>query len=261
MSLSLLVKAILTHVLERLTLPPGGPIVLLMLGLILWRWKAISTVTWIAMALLYLSTIPATTRMLWALMAIPPPLDPDTIEAQAIVILGATRYSRAPEYGGRDTMSGLGLERLRYGAWLQKKTGFPILVSGRGFRAPGERSEAQIMQGILEEEFGAKVAWREENSVNTYENARYSARILKNNGIQHILLVTHAYHMPRAKEAFQATGLEVTPAATVYFCTYPEEFAIFNWLPENRALYRNRLLLHEMVGRWWYRMRYYSAQT
>ncbi len=257
MSQSLLIKTLLTHVLERLTLPPGGPIVLLILGLVLWRWKLTSAVTWIALVLLYVSTIPATTRVLWALMNIPPPVVPDTVQAQAIVILGATRYSRAPEYGTRDTMAGLGLERLRYGAWLQKQTGLPILVSGRGFRARGERSEAQIMQDILEKEFGAKVAWREESSFNTYENARYSATILKNSGIQHILLVTHAYHMPRAKEAFQATGLEVTPAATVYFCTYPEEFGLLNWLPENRALYRNRLLLHEIVGRWWYRLRYY----
>lgn len=250
-------KILLTHILERLLLPPGGAITLLIVGLILWRFRGTSALAVFAVVLLYLLSIPASTRGLWLAMNIPPPLNPNRVEAQAIVILGATRYSRAPEYGGRDNLAGLGLERIRYGAWLQKQTGLPILVSGRGLRARGERTEAQIMEEILEQELGAQVSWREENSLNTFENARYSAEILTSQGIHKILLVTHAYHMPRALEAFRTMGLDVIPAATVYFCTYPEEFAILNWLPESRALYRNRLLLHEIVGRWWYWIYYY----
>ncbi|HEB77671.1 MAG TPA: YdcF family protein, partial [Methylothermaceae bacterium] len=194
---------------------------------------------------------------LWSWMDIPPPVDPDTAaQGQAIVILGATRYSRAPEYGMRDNLAGLGLERVRYGAWLQKKTGLPILVSGRGYRAPGERSEAQIMRDILENEFGARVTWLEQRSRNTFENGLYSAAILHQSGIDRILLVTHAYHMPRAQAVFEAMGLQVTPAPTIYFNTYEDEFGFLDWLPENRALHRNRLLLHEIVGLIWYRLVY-----
>lgn len=250
-------KTLLVNVLERLILLPGGPILLLLGGIVLWRTKGIWWLTVLAATLFYLSSIPATTKRLWSWMNIPPPIDPKTaLRGQAIVVLGATRYSRAPEYGGRDDLAGLGLERVRYGAWLQRRTGLPILVSGRGYRAPGERSEARIMGEVLENEFGGRVTWLEERSHNTFENALYSAAILKPAGIERIVLVTHAYHMPRAKAAFEAMGLAVVPAPTVYFNTYEEEYAFLDWLPENRALQRNRLLLHEIVGLIWYRLVY-----
>lgn len=254
-----MLKTVLLHTLERLILLPGGPILLLTLGIVLWRSKGNWWLTLFATALLFFTTIPATTRLLWGWMDIPAPFEPhiSKTQAQAIVILGATRYSRAPEYGGRDNLASLGLERIRYGAWLQKRLNLPLLVSGRGYRAPGERSEALIMKDILENEFGVPVSWLEEKSHNTYENALYSAAILKQEAIHHILLVTHAYHMPRAREAFEKMGLEVTPAATIFFSTFGSEFAFLDWLPENRAFQRNRLLLHEIFGRWWYRLRYY----
>ena len=254
-----MLNPLLLQVLERMALLPGGPILLLFIGMALWWAKGIWWPAVLAAWLLWLVSLPVTTETLWRWMEIPEPFDPAGPKGreQAIVILGTHRYSRAPEYGGRDNMAGLGLERVRYGAWLQQRVGLPILVSGRGYRAPGERSEARIMQDILENEFGARVAWIEERSHNTYENALYSAAILKQAGIRRILLVTHAYHMPRAREAFEQMGLEVTPAATVYFCTFGSEYAFLDWLPEQRAFQRNRLLIHEIVGRWWYRLRYY----
>ncbi len=254
-----MLKTVILQTVERLTLLPGGPILLLIIGVVLWRIKGIWWLAVLATLLLFLVTLPSTTRLLWSWMDIPAPFDPEKSnkQAQAIVIIGATRYSRAPEYGGRDNLAGLGLERIRYGAWLQKRTRLPILVSGRGYRAPGERSEARIMRDILENEFGAQVSWLEEKSHNTYENARYSAAVLERANIHRIILVTHAYHMPRALEAFEHMGLEVTPAPTVYFCTFGSEYAFLDWLPENRALLRNRLLIHEIVGRWWYRFRFY----
>ncbi len=250
-----MLKPFLTHLLERLLLLPDGPILLTAAGLLLWRTRGIAWVAALGLGLLYLAALPVTTRLLWAWLAVPPPLDPATARhrAEAIVILGATRYSRAPEYGGRDNLAGLGLERVRYGAWLQRRTGLPILVSGRGWRAPGERSEAAIMADILEHEFHVPVAWKEERSRSTYENALYSSRLLRRLGIGRIVLVTHAYHMPRAREAFEAMGLTVVPAPTVYFQTF-SEYAIFDWLPEMRALRRNRLLVHEIVGLIWYRL-------
>ncbi len=253
-----MLKTVFLQVLERMILLPGGPIFLLFVGIVFWWAKGIWWPTVLAALLLLWAALPVTTEVLWSWMDIPEPFDPAKSKGreQAIVILGTHRYSRAPEYGGRDNLAGLGLERVRYGAWLQKRVHLPILVSGRGYRAPGERSEARIMQDILENEFGAQVEWLEEESHNTYENARYSATVLKQADIHHIFLVTHAYHMPRAQEAFERMGMKVTPASTVYFCTFGSEYAFLDWLPEQRAFHRNRLLIHEIVGRWWYRWWY-----
>jgi len=40
----------------------------------------------------------------------------------------------------------------------------------------------------------------------TWENAAFTARMLRRENVDKILLVTHAWHMPRAKVAFAAAG-------------------------------------------------------
>ncbi len=51
----------------------------------------------------------------------------------------------------------------------------------------------------------------EGRSRNTYENARYTANMLKPAPGQRWLLVTSAFHMPRAARCFRAAGFDVTP--------------------------------------------------
>jgi len=80
---------------------------------------------------LYLPNTPAASAWLRGQLEIYPPVALEHGTAVAIVVLGADRRRDAPEYGG-DTIGGFGLERLRYAAWLHKKTGLPVLVSGDG---------------------------------------------------------------------------------------------------------------------------------
>jgi hypothetical protein len=35
--------------------------------------------------------------------------------------------------------------------------------------------------------------------------------------------------------------------------------SLLDWLPDAAALYANRLLLHELLGRAWYHLRYYRS--
>src|SRR5258707_817729 len=60
------------------------------------------------------------------------------------------------------------------------------------------------------------VTWVEDRAANTAENATYSAAILKNAGVSSVVLVTDAYHMPRALALFRATGLATIPAPTEF---------------------------------------------
>jgi uncharacterized SAM-binding protein YcdF (DUF218 family) len=62
----------------------------------------------------------------------------------------------------------------------------------------------------------AEAIWLDGQSQNTLENARNSARILKEKGAVTILLVTSAWHMPRSVRLFQAQGLQVTPVPVDY---------------------------------------------
>jgi len=181
----------------------------------------------------------------------PKSAQPPSDSPQAIVVLGAGRYSEAPEYGLKDTVSRFGLVRLRYAAELQRASGLPILVSGG---APGGESvsEAELMRDVLTSEFRVNVKWIEGKSRNTSENARFSAEQLGNT--RHVYLVTHAWHMRRATREFERAGIRVTPAPTGFHTLSPSARALIAYLPSSDGLYMTRIAMHERLGFLWYDM-------
>jgi uncharacterized SAM-binding protein YcdF (DUF218 family) len=252
-------ELLFTHVVEAFILPPGIFFLLLLLGLILRQrlYRTGQVFIYSASILLLLMSLPIISNPLLHLYERMPALDETTLahtQAKAIVILAGGRYANAPEYQG-DTVSRHSLERIRYGAWLQRKTKLPILVSG-GSVYGGERlGEAQLMQDVLEHGFLAVVRWVEKDSRTTYENAFDSRKMLEAEGIKNIILVTHAIHMPRAVEAFEKAGFTVTPAPMGFDTSSSPTFLGF--LPSIYSLYNVYDLMHELIGRLWYRLRYY----
>jgi uncharacterized SAM-binding protein YcdF (DUF218 family) len=240
---------------ESLLLPPGLFCTLILFCLIFHQQKFSAGLLLFTGVLIYLSALPATRSVLSSFLTTEPLIPYENHQSQAIVVIGGGRHMDTPDFGG-DTVNHLTLERLRYAAIVQKQTGLPILVSG-GKPFLGHLSEAELMRDILNKEFLGIVNWIESNSRTTYENAQFSAPILKANGIHKIVLVTHAYHMPRAMEAFQHAGFTVTPAATIFFDRAPNTPATIRWFPSISASYWNNLILHELFGRLWYQIRYY----
>lgn len=173
--------------------------------------------------------------------------------ADAIVILGGGVYRNAPEYSG-DMINGLTLERLQYGAYLQRQSGLPILVTGG--RPEGGTPEAEMMKRTLEQEFKVPVRWTEEHAQDTAQNARFSAAILKEAGIHKVLLVSHAWHLPRALIEFEKQGLSVIPAPTRFGFVPGSRSGpkIFDYLPQARALLKSYYALHESIGMLWYKL-------
>jgi uncharacterized SAM-binding protein YcdF (DUF218 family) len=253
-------ELIFRHVVGALILPPGSLLLLLLLGLLLRRrfYRSGQSLIYAALILLWLICTPIISNALIRLYEYTPALEVSALahsKAKAIVILGGGRYPDAPEYGG-DTVSVLTLERIRYGAWLQSKTKLPILVTGGNLGEAGRPAEAVLMQQALEKSFLAVVYWVEKESRNTYENAINSKAMLDKEGIDNVILVTHAVHMPRSIEAFAHAGFSVTPAPLGYLSHAPS-FGIMDFLPSAKSLYRMRRCLHELVGKWWYELRYY----
>lgn len=165
----------------------------------------------------------------------------------AIVVLGQGRYAQAPEYDLEDTVTAQGLERLRYAAFLQRKTGLPILVSGG---APGGESsaEAEHMQAVLAADFHAKVKWVELESRTTMENARYSQVMLAPAKVRHIYLVTHAWHMRRAAQSFESVGIKVTPAPTGFYTLSRAARTLGAYLPSAQGMYFTSIALREQLA-------------
>jgi uncharacterized SAM-binding protein YcdF (DUF218 family) len=203
----------LRAILKTLYLPPTGPLILAAAGLLLLgrRPRLGRRLAALGVALLFVLSVPAVAA--WLGQAYAGDLSPITPErartAQAIVIPGSGLRSDAPEYGG-DTLGRFTLERVRYGARLARETGLPVLVSGG--RLGTSVSEAALMRDSLEREFGVPVRYVEDRSRTTHENAQRSARILKADHIDRVVVVAQAVDMRRIRSESAAAGLAVVPA-------------------------------------------------
>jgi len=251
----------ITNFFATFLLPPLNFLLLLALGIVLLfrRQKFALPVIVTAFALLWMTSTPYLAEgALHLLESQTTALDISKQQADAIVILGGGTYFSAPEYGKKDTISKATLERLRYGAKLQRETGKPILVTG-GKPLGNNLSEAQQMRATLEQEFGVPVHWIEGASDNTHENAELSFAALQPEGIRKIYLVTHGWHMPRSADAFRHAGFEVVEAPTAFTTRYQTDLLTF--LPRAEALQNSKYFFHEVIGLFWYRLKLITSKN
>ena len=195
-----------------------------------------------------------------AQQAVEPKFNKQVDQYAAIVILGGGRRKGAielPEYQFQD-VSAATMERLRMGARLAKVSQLPILVTGG---APDQTShqdlpEAVVMQQVLQQEFNLRVQWVERQSNTTEENAIFSEKLLKEANITKIYLVTHFWHMPRARAIFQKVlgeGIEIVPVPTSFYLR--DQWTPLDFYPSNEGFQRTRYIWHELIGSAWYRLK------
>ena len=251
-------ELLLSYTLKSLFFPPGSILLLLLLGLVLLKThtKIAKSLLWSSLVIGYLLSTPLVSGLMLQQLQTYPALSEAEIKqtpAQAIVILSAGRYKNAPEYGG-DTVGNNTLVRVRYGAYLYRLTGLPVVVTGGHVLDREGDSLAQVMAKSLRDDFNVMDVWQEGNSRTTAENAMMTKALLQEKNIDTVLLVTHATHMPRAVQIFEQNGLRVIPAPT-RFATF-EDKGFLALLPNVGALADSYFALHEMVGRLWYAIRY-----
>jgi len=240
--LAFTIKAIV----KALILPPTGPMLVAFAGLLLVHRapRAGRAFMWTGAVALLLLCLPVVAGLLGRPFGMPPLDMTEARKAHAIVILGGGTRRNAPEYGG-DTMGRLTAERVRYGARVARQTGLPVLVTG-GRLLDFESSEADLMRDALEGEYGIPVRWVEDRSRNTHENAKFSASLLKADGVTSVLLVAHAIDMPRARAEFAAAGIDTMPAATGLASSAGLQFTDF--LPSISALQISHDALYEILA-------------
>lgn len=187
-------------------------------------------------------------------------------QADVIVVLGG---GTGPAQYPRPLveLNGSG-DRLLYASWLYHQGIAPKLLLTGGhipWMGARESSPAEEMAEILEMLGVPKEAvWLESQSLNTYENALYSREILEREGIDRIILVTSAFHMPRSVPLFEKQGFEVIPAPADYSITQQDweelwEFnlttQIFNLIPSASDLDNTTWALKEYIGILVYKLR------
>jgi uncharacterized SAM-binding protein YcdF (DUF218 family) len=232
----------LKTLLKEIIFPPAGPLLLAMFGAFWIRRRPRLAQVCLVLGLgsLWLLSTPLVSDGLSRMVERYPPLDMRNVTgAQAIVILGGGgQRAVAPEYGGPAADPYL-LERLSYGAFIARKTGLPILVTGFGV-------EAEAMRATLQRNFELDPRWVDGEAYDTFENARNSARLLAADGVHRVVLVTGAAHLWRSVHEFTDAGMQVVPAPVGMLATRTPGIWLF--LPSPDALRRANAAINELLG-------------
>lgn len=158
----------------------------------------------------------------------------------AIVILGGQPVPSA-KLNWQERPIKLGQNRLGFGYQLYRQGRAPIIVLS------SDRTGAASMAASLETHGIPATSLRIDSRANTtYENAFYTSRLLRQDHLQRVLLVTSPYHMPRALAAFRKQGIDTIPAPTQPIS--PISTVESQWLPRRRSQYLAQRYLHEYVG-------------
>jgi uncharacterized SAM-binding protein YcdF (DUF218 family) len=93
--------------------------------------------------------------------------------------------------------------------------------------------------------------------LNTADEAREVAAMLRARHLPNarIVLVTSAFHMPRARQLFRQEGLTVEAFPVSFWSSDPGDLSVFWFMPSVTALVKSHTAIREMYGRAFYAIR------
>jgi uncharacterized SAM-binding protein YcdF (DUF218 family) len=194
------------------------------------------------LALLALATPAAEGTLRWSLEREAEQGAPPATPPGAVIVLGAemTLGAAGPDLGP------MTLERLRAGAALARATGLPLLVTG-GPLGRDQPPIAELMAASLARDFGQPPRWVEPRARDTAGNASLSAAMLREAGIASAFLVSHGWHLPRARAAFERAGFGVV-SVPVRGARAPQ-YRLSDFLPRADHLAGSAWAIREWAGR------------
>lgn len=176
------------------------------------------------------------------------PAEEEIEKINTIVVLSgglSNRRLSLPSALGESTLFRLN-EALK--AYFSKKQKPKIIISGT---SPLEKFEKESLYGAkfleLFEIPKEKIAF-EVQSGDTFQHAKEIKKMVDK---EPFLLITSAYHMPRAMETFKRVGLVPTALPTDY--RFEGNYNILDFLPQGENLKKSNLALHEYFGILFYR--------
>ena len=167
-----------------------------------------------------------------------PPNKVEETGADVIVLLGGGAFRDVQDVEGEGTLASSAASRLLTAVRLQRLLNLPIILSG-GQVYSDSGPEAEISGRILKS-LGVpdEKILLETKSVNTTQNAIYSAEIMRGKNFQRPLVVTSAFHMRRAALNFSRQGFDIIP--------YPTNFTV-SQNPQAEALLLNVTVMQELL--------------
>jgi uncharacterized SAM-binding protein YcdF (DUF218 family) len=187
-------------------------------------------------------------------------------QAEAIVVLGGALKPQMPPRPWFDLSEAS--DRILHSARLYKAGKAPLIIfsgghidwSGKGPQVSESEDMATLAEAL---NVPAEAILQDPTSLNTYENAVNVKKILQEKGINRVLLVTSAMHMPRSLKIFQKQGIEVIPAPTDFLVSERElwdlsnspQSAVLSILPDAERVQQTTRVLKEYIGMLIYRLK------
>ena len=175
--------------------------------------------------------------------------------ADAIVVLSGMVRT----INGKNGLSyewGEASDRIFAGIELIKKNKAPIMILTGG-KLPWSvgKPEGEYLRDVAIK-YGVpnKNILLTENVKNTDQEAKAVGKLL-NKTSPKIILVTSAFHMPRAQKVFEAVGINIEPFA-VDFLSGADKYTIMNFIPSAGALNQTSFFIRELIGRLYYSLKY-----
>ena len=176
-----------------------------------------------------------------------PPANVENSGADVIVLLGGGAISQVPDVDGVGALCASPANRLLTAVRLQKLLNVPILISG-GQVYSDSGAEAEISARILKSlGVSEEKIITETKSINTAQNARYSAAILREMNFSKPLLVTSAFHMNRAMLNFNLQRFKPIAYPTDFTVAHNPTFHYTKLRPQAEALLLNVTVLQELL--------------
>jgi uncharacterized SAM-binding protein YcdF (DUF218 family) len=148
------------------------------------------------------------------------------------------------------------VDRVLAGIDLFKENKAPLLIFTKG-QYPWSKG---VPEGEYLKKFSIKLGIQEKNILltdivhNTEQEAISVKKLLNKNDIS-VILVTSAYHMPRAKKVFESVDLKVVPFA-VDFRSSTKKITLMDFIPSVGSLNGTSKFVREIIGRLYYNMKY-----
>ena len=231
-------------------LPPACFVVALMW--LAWRLRrksrGLAGMVWLLAALMYVLSIQPVSEALLRPLEYRHPL-PLQVEGDSILLLGGGSMAdvQMPQ-GWVGQVLDVPAQRILGAYVLHRRTGWPIVTSGGdGYRGDGR--EAVVMRDILVSlGMTPDKIILEDRSLNTTENAIFSAAIMKQRGLSRPVLVTSAFHMARSVEEFKQAGVVAIPYPVGYYVPRGSYWNATSWVPSASALRGTGIALKEYLG-------------
>ena len=232
-----------------------SPLFLLVVVAVLALWFRRRGLAITSLVVLWLCSLPVVAETLWRAIeqhALRPAVA-TAPAAQAVVVLGGMTWDIRGEQG-METEWNENADRFWAGLDLYKAGKAPRLFLMAG-RLPWEKNQKTEGHWLKEKavELGvpAENIWLSPEVQNTFQEAQAVAKELPGGTI---LLVTSAFHMPRARALFEAQGLSVLPFP-VDFRVVENETTLLDFLPNPGALETTTSAMRELLGRAYYWLR------